>query len=191
MSLRLWQRLFLAFAILSGAALVSYVIWQQGAFRRGFLDYLNGLGRQRIEQQLPQLAQAYAQHGSWDFLHNDPGELVRALGLREEGMAAEPGVGAAREGRPPHRPPPGQGPDYRPPPGRRIVTPHRRTRRVAARPTIRPTAARTKAGRRPAVTGKARPAAIVRVPAPSTWVPVCTCSTHRVAMCSAIPLSRW
>src|SRR5512143_2256009 len=41
MRLHLWLRLFLAFALLSGAALFGFAAWQQHGFRRGFIDYLD------------------------------------------------------------------------------------------------------------------------------------------------------
>ena len=47
---RLWQKLFLAFAVLSVATLLSLYLLQQHAFQRDFLDYVNRIGLERLEQ---------------------------------------------------------------------------------------------------------------------------------------------
>lgn len=79
MNLRLWQRLFLTFAALATIALAGFVIWQQQAFRRGFLAYLDQAVLERLQPVSDRLAEAYADNGSWEFLHNDVqqfGELI-------------------------------------------------------------------------------------------------------------------
>ncbi len=93
---RLWQRLFLVFAVLSAFALASFVGWQQAGFRRGFLDYLNGVELERLRAAAPVLAARYGEAGSWDFLRRDPGRLVGLI---------EPGAVGRRP--PPPAPPPG------------------------------------------------------------------------------------
>lgn len=107
--MRLWQRLFLAFALLSGLALFGFAAWQEQSFRHNFLGYLNETTLQRLAPAAQRLAHAYAEHDSWDFLREDPprfGELI------------EPGPGRP-ESRPPgprdRPPPPPEG--YPPPPG--------------------------------------------------------------------------
>ncbi len=84
---RLWQRLFLAFAALSGLALFAFVAWQQQNFRRGFLSYLDEVTLQRLEPARTRLTAAYAEHGNWDFLRSDPASL---------GELIEPGPSAMR-----------------------------------------------------------------------------------------------
>lgn len=76
---RLWQRLFLAFAVLSAFALASFVGWQQLGFRRGFLDYLNGVELERLRTAAPALAARYGETGGWAFLRKDPGRLAGLL----------------------------------------------------------------------------------------------------------------
>jgi len=79
MNLRLWQRLFLTFAALASIALVGFVIWQQQAFRKGFLAYLDQAALERLQPVSDRLAQAYDENGNWDFLRNDTrqfGELI-------------------------------------------------------------------------------------------------------------------
>src|ERR1700682_5302798 len=77
--LRLWQRLFLAFAVLSGVALFGFAAWLQQNFRRGFLGYLDEVTLQRLAPANARLAAAYSEHGGWDFLREDSarlGELI-------------------------------------------------------------------------------------------------------------------
>lgn len=93
---RLWQRLFLAFAVLSAFALASFVGWQQLGFRRGFLDYLNGVELERLRAAAPVLAARYGEADSWDFLRGDPGRLAGLL---------DPGADWRRR-HPPGPPPP-------------------------------------------------------------------------------------
>jgi two-component system sensor histidine kinase BaeS len=72
MRLRLWHRLFLAFAVLSVAIIAGFVVWQQRNFREGFSTYLNDVAHQRLQSAGERLAEAYAEHGSsWDFLRRD------------------------------------------------------------------------------------------------------------------------
>lgn len=53
-----------AFAVL-GMAWASYL-----SFSRDFLGYLNGQAEQRLDALVPRFEQAYAEHGSWNFLLN-------------------------------------------------------------------------------------------------------------------------
>ena len=93
MNLRLWQRLFLTFAALASIALAGFVIWQQQAFRRGFLAYLDQAALERLQPVSERLAEAYEDNGNWDFLRNDMsqfGELIlpdRHRALRQSNRA--------------------------------------------------------------------------------------------------------
>lgn len=71
MRLRLWHRLFLAFAVLSVAIIAGFVAWQQRNFRTGFSTYLNEVAQQKLQTAGERLADAYVEHGSWDFLRHD------------------------------------------------------------------------------------------------------------------------
>ena len=79
MNLRLWQRLFLTFAALSSIALAGFVVWQQQAFRRGFLAYLDEAALERLQPAADRLSEAYAENGSWDFLGNNSRELAELI----------------------------------------------------------------------------------------------------------------
>lgn len=118
MNLRLWQRLFLTFAALASIALAGFVVWQQQAFRRGFLAYLDQAALERLRPASDRLADAYADNGSWDFLHKNPARFVELVAPdfrramrqpnRHERMHAPPPIDAQNPGDPGdrHRPPP-------------------------------------------------------------------------------------
>ncbi len=125
MRLHLWQRLFLAFAVLSGVALFGFAAWQQQNFRRGFLGYLDEVMLQRLVPADARLAAAYAEHGNWDFLRNDParlGEFIESETWRREAHppdepddrpppdAREEAIGPPPHGDLPPRPPRPRGP---------------------------------------------------------------------------------
>ncbi|HVT33744.1 MAG TPA: ATP-binding protein [Rhodanobacteraceae bacterium] len=117
MQLRLWQRLFIAFAALSVLALAGLAAWQQQSFRRGFLGYLDDVALDRLQPASARLASAYAEHGNWDFLRDRPdrfGELVEDHRDRPREVFRDDHAPPPR-GEPP--PPPRD--DDRPPPGER------------------------------------------------------------------------
>jgi two-component system sensor histidine kinase BaeS len=127
MRLALWQRLFLAFAALSGPALIGFVAWQQHSFRRGFMSYLDESTLSRLETQATaRLATAYVEHGNWDFLRDDPGrfgELIEPRpprGPEDYPRPPAPGEPPPRDGRAPgprdHQDPPPRENGARPPP---------------------------------------------------------------------------
>ncbi|HEY2344330.1 MAG TPA: ATP-binding protein [Xanthomonadaceae bacterium] len=122
--LRLWQRLFIAFAGLSILALATFAVLQQQGLRSGFLDYLNRLSMERVAEGATRLGQRYDATGNWDFVRDRPGEFMRIIGLPPpEPARPQPGgrggAGGAPEMQdpPPDRGPPDAGPpDRRPPP---------------------------------------------------------------------------
>jgi len=100
--LRLWQRLFLAFAALSAATLSGFLAWQQHAFRSGFAAYLDEVALQRIlEPAAERIGAAYAEQGDWSFLVGMP---TRFDDYIDPGHRfARPGRAAVPEGAPPRR----------------------------------------------------------------------------------------
>ena len=91
---RLWQRLFLAIALLSTLALAGFVVWQQQSFRRGFIGYLNEVALERLQPATLRLAAAHAENGGWDFLRGDPrrfADLIDPDGRRLRGSGPPPG----------------------------------------------------------------------------------------------------
>lgn len=51
------------------------------SFQRGFLEYLNERGIDRLDSIVPQLASAYAKHGSWDFVQQKAAVWFELVGL--------------------------------------------------------------------------------------------------------------
>ena len=81
MSLRLWHRLFLAFASVSVVALAVFATLQGRSVQQGFLGYINRLERERVEAATARLSDAYDRHRGWDFLRGDTPRLLRLLSL--------------------------------------------------------------------------------------------------------------
>ena len=65
---RLWQKLFLAFAALTVATLLSLYLLQQRAFQRDFLDYVNRIGMERLAQASQRIGNRHEEVGDWSFL---------------------------------------------------------------------------------------------------------------------------
>lgn len=70
--MRLWQRLFLVIAAVGSVAVVAVLLAQQQAFRRGFVDYLNTLEAQRVEQIRARLVAYYRDDPQWWSMRSDP-----------------------------------------------------------------------------------------------------------------------
>ncbi|TXH65076.1 MAG: HAMP domain-containing protein [Lysobacteraceae bacterium] len=123
MPLRLWHRLFLAFALLSIVALAAFAAFQARSFQQGFLSYVNRLERERIEASSQRLARAYARHGDWAFLTGDTPGMLRMLDLGDSPAGRGPPGNAPprprdrlRSGPQPPGPPPFGFQDQTPPP---------------------------------------------------------------------------
>ena len=115
--MRLWQRLFLAFAVLSGAALLAFAVWQEHTFRASFVGYLDEVSKQRLAPSLTRLSAAYAQHGDWNFLRDDPVQFVDLIEPLPHGFHGLRAGGFERPPPPPDGAPPPEGPGGPPPPG--------------------------------------------------------------------------
>lgn len=143
---RLWHRLFLALALLSVAALAGFAAWQQLAFERGFLAYLDESTLARLAPAATRLADAYAERGDWSALRGEPRrfhDLVDADGRLRPPFDGRPPPRGPRDG--PPGPPPGFGPAPPPRPGMgadagdvlgRLALFDARNARVVGRPTV-------------------------------------------------------
>jgi len=81
MKLGITGKLFLAVLATSVLVTLAMGLAAHVSFTRGFLGYLNDQGVERAESLLPVLANAYKQHGNWDFLRGNRRawfELMRA-----------------------------------------------------------------------------------------------------------------
>ena len=143
---RLWHRLFLALALLSVAALAGFAAWQQLAFERGFLAYLDESTLARLAPAATRLADAYAERGDWSALRGEPRrfhDLVDAGGRLRPPFDGRPPPRGPRDG--PPGPPPGFGPAPPPRPGMgadagdvlgRLALFDARNARVVGRPSV-------------------------------------------------------
>lgn len=89
-------RLKLFYAML--ALIVALIAAINGAghyiFNRDFLGYLNEQAQQRMEDMVPRLEQAYREHGSWDFIRDNPRawfELMKPAIVEHNGAARSAG----------------------------------------------------------------------------------------------------
>lgn len=119
MRLRLWHQLFLLNALLVVAALAGVLLVQQQAFRRGLLDYLGALDRQRATAVAAVLAEHYRHAGSWELLRQRPRAWLALVGagLEREGVASGESDRLPGEGAPPpaaEDPPPRAGDRWAP-----------------------------------------------------------------------------
>ena len=116
--MRLWQRLFLGLAVLSGAALLAFAVWQEHTFRASFIGYLDEVAKQRLAPSVARLSAAYAQHGDWEFLRGDPAQFIDLIEPVPHGFHGPHLIGFEHgppDGAPP--PPPPDDPGGPPPPG--------------------------------------------------------------------------
>lgn len=114
MRIRLWHRLFLAFALLTLAALLGLTWSQQRLFERGFLDYVNGQQTEHVEAAAQRLARRYAVTNNWAFLREDR-RIFRELVLADERGELDNPPPKPRP--PPSRDQPRERDDRRPPRG--------------------------------------------------------------------------
>src|ERR1035441_10396589 len=73
-------KIFLLLAALSIVTIGAMGVAARISFTNGFLGYLNDQGFARLETITPAFAEAYMQHGSWDFVRNDFDAWVDLLG---------------------------------------------------------------------------------------------------------------
>jgi two-component system sensor histidine kinase BaeS len=77
-------KLFLAILATCAAVLVTQGLAMRISFERGFFGYLNLQAGERMDEVVPRLAAAYAQHRSWDFLRKDFREWIELTLARNE-----------------------------------------------------------------------------------------------------------
>jgi two-component system sensor histidine kinase BaeS len=79
MKLSITTKLFLAVLATVVLAVVTIGTVSRWNFARGFAGYLNEQGVERMEAALPSVVTAYRQHGSWDFLRDNPVEWLKII----------------------------------------------------------------------------------------------------------------
>jgi len=79
MRLLIWHKLFLALLAATAVVVVVALLLTRWSFDRGFLGYLNSIEAQRIEAMAEDLADIYAETGSWDTLIGDRSRWRRVI----------------------------------------------------------------------------------------------------------------
>lgn len=77
--LKIKYRLFLAILAATGAVVISMFIIIQWSIGRGFLRYVNTIEQTRMELLAGELEDAFATHGNWNFLRDNPRQFVRLM----------------------------------------------------------------------------------------------------------------
>ncbi|MFT3905920.1 MAG: ATP-binding protein [Steroidobacteraceae bacterium] len=74
------------------ASLALSIAWHT-SFQRGFLEYLNERGVDRLDNLAPQLAAAYREHGGWGFISEHAASWFELVGL-PGGLTTAPPIGS-------------------------------------------------------------------------------------------------
>jgi len=99
MKIGMTYRLFFSILAATCIALLCVVLIMLWSIERGFHQYLSNLDQGRLEYMTAQLEQAYAEHGSWDFLRPNPGYWIgRLLSSQPDDFGAEGMREPARRG---------------------------------------------------------------------------------------------
>src|SRR5208337_4843298 len=79
MKISIAYRMFLSILIATCMALLCMFLIMQWSINRGFLQYLAAMEQDRLENMATKLEQSYVEHGSWNFLLNDPEQWIMNL----------------------------------------------------------------------------------------------------------------
>ena len=79
MKIGITRKLFLAVLATVIFAVLVVGVATRWSFTRGFLGYLNELAVERMEFVTARVVQAYAQHGNWDFMRDQPEAWIGLL----------------------------------------------------------------------------------------------------------------
>lgn len=100
MKAKIKYRLFFAMLAATGAVVISMFLIMQWSVGRGFLAYVNTMEKERLGRLVQVLEQSYSDHGSWDFLRQDPSAWPELVASTREGRdAGDPDRPQRRMGR--------------------------------------------------------------------------------------------
>jgi two-component system sensor histidine kinase BaeS len=89
MKIGITYRLFLSILAATSLVIFSLFLIIRWNINRGFYQYLKTLDQSRLEQMAGNLEEAYAEHGNWDFLRDNPRfEIGNILNARPDDSAA-------------------------------------------------------------------------------------------------------
>ncbi len=109
MKIGITYRLFLSILTATCLAFLCMFLIIQWSINRGFFQYLNAMDEGRLKQMSGSLEVAYVEHGSWDFLRDNPRFwIMRLFDTRPDNVASECMKEPDKSGIvPPFPPPPG------------------------------------------------------------------------------------
>lgn len=79
MRINLSSKFFLAMLAVCTFAVLGMVFAAYLSLKYGFLGYLNQQAEERMDRIVPRVEQAYAEHGSWDFIRQDKDQWFELL----------------------------------------------------------------------------------------------------------------
>lgn len=79
MTISLSRKFFLAMLAVCAFAVLGMVFTAYLSLKYGFLGYLNQQAEERMDALVPRVEQAYARHGSWDFIRSNQDEWFELL----------------------------------------------------------------------------------------------------------------
>lgn len=79
MTISLSRKFFLAMLAVCAFAVLGMVFAAYLSLKYGFLGYLNQQAEERMDALVPRVEQAYARHGSWDFIRSNQDEWFELL----------------------------------------------------------------------------------------------------------------
>lgn len=72
-------RIFIAMLVATTVVVLSMFFIAQWSVNRGFLQYVNTIEQERLETLAQELAEEYADQGSWNFLRDEPVNWLRLM----------------------------------------------------------------------------------------------------------------
>jgi two-component system sensor histidine kinase BaeS len=83
-------RLFLTLLTATAAVVLCMLLIVQWSIDRGFLQYVNTVEQERLENLAAELEQVYGERGNWEFLREEPVAWLRLLGRSPSPGLVEP-----------------------------------------------------------------------------------------------------
>jgi len=105
MRIGITYRLFLSILGATSLAIFSLFLIMRWNIDRGFYEYLKNLDQSRLDQMTVGLEEAYAEHGNWGFLRDNPRFWIGSLLNSRPDDAASEKMKRSGEGSEPRRPP--------------------------------------------------------------------------------------
>lgn len=99
-------KLFIAIFATSLLVAVAMGVASRISFTKGFVGYLNEQSEARLDDFMPDVVAAYKEHGSWEFLRDNPRTWFRLIRpqTRDDALKADAGITGGAQPEPEQRP---------------------------------------------------------------------------------------